>query len=879
MRKKATKKAATTGVPLGVFLEVAAQQKEGSAGPHGRSRRERARGNYESIYVQSGLQRRGRASRRACGTSDERETREAIPHTVRDGCDTRTEILTSAHHLHSRTTRVAVHAAVAEPHEATLKSDDHHTRASLSLGKATRGDQGLTSEHRMREEEKDRQDTVAAITGGSQRMNKSLYPPGTGQQRKSRVHQGRNCDAPSLRCIPTSDISSQFNTSSISQLPVLPRWRSGKTTTRGDYTSGDLTRADPEKSIRRELQQLKQQLAYPGKHRSGKRIFEGVERKEDGKTILLGDGAKDLQRPQPHTLKSSGEKSEQSLAFDPRRLRLRGHRLHAREKPSKLKAAIQLERKVRSELFAKQETFATLNSMDGPQLSSHEVAEEQACTEKKFHDSIGDKKTTSSGGHVILVGNEQVAVVESQHDEEGGSSLAGGPRSSQKQCESRLLCWDRGARPSGRGLAGVHGDGANEAVESLPGQISEGAGTAVVHSGPLRESPVAPVALPSSEKSGDQEIHGDRVSQVDRDSQADVPVHAEDDCEKQEESTREVPAEQGKSEDVREGGGVVESLTQEEASLRLEMLAREDVLRYELYKQLNRLKKKHHASVTSRWRGAAVGEDSANPAPCVPTIQDLSKKQQDHQCVLLDIAEEEQGRGTSVYRGTAGASQGEDHALQTEEHEETVESGNRRADAILGSSPKDEIGVFVGSYVDMVVGEDDWENALSDFLANVHRLQTRLLTKSPHKLATQRRYVLGFKAARQALIRPSYTRQQVEASEETILGREDSTDAGEENRRKPKLIVIAANCEPSVSKGGLSDVIADVLRKAREWNVPYVFSVSRNKLKRALGTSMRQSCVTLQNVEGVEAQLRSLLDLAGRKREAWLERGSSIRPL
>lgn len=48
---------------------------------------------------------------------------------------------------------------------------------------------------------------------------------------------------------------------------------------------------------------------------------------------------------------------------------------------------------------------------------------------------------------------------------------------------------------------------------------------------------------------------------------------------------------------------------------------------------------------------------------------------------------------------------------------------------------------------------------------------------------------------------PSYTRRQGEASEESIPGTEDSSDVSEENRRKPKLIVIAANCEPSVSEG------------------------------------------------------------------------------
>lgn len=70
-----------------------------------------------------------------------------------------------------------------------------------------------------------------------------------------------------------------------------------------------------------------------------------------------------------------------------------------------------------------------------------------------------------------------------------------------------------------------------------------------------------------------------------------------------------------------------------------------------------------------------------------------------------------------------------------------------------------------------------------------------------------------------------------------------------------------------------------VMRRTSRQLLCCVVRVVLSVCVRALGTSMRQSCVTLQNVEGVEAQLRSLLDLAGRKREAWLERGSSTRPL
>ncbi|KYF49649.1 hypothetical protein TGARI_248190B, partial [Toxoplasma gondii ARI] len=122
----------------------------------------------------------------------------------------------------------------------------------------------------------------------------------------------------------------------------------------------------------------------------------------------------------------------------------------------------------------------------------------------------------------------------------------------------------------------------------------------------------------------------------------------------------------------------------------------------------------------------------------------------------------------------------------------------------------------------------------------------RLLTKAPQKQATQRRFVLGLKAALVALSARKRVQREAAKSEkeETDVEkkerdsesreREEESEDEEENmekKRTPKLIVLAANCEPTVSEGGLSDLIQRVLAAARAKGVPVVFCASRNRMK------------------------------------------------
>ncbi|CBZ55992.1 conserved hypothetical protein [Neospora caninum Liverpool] len=189
--------------------------------------------------------------------------------------------------------------------------------------------------------------------------------------------------------------------------------------------------------------------------------------------------------------------------------------------------------------------------------------------------------------------------------------------------------------------------------------------------------------------------------------------------------------------------------------LREQLRLSEDVRRYELCKQLTSLKKRASARLLS----------SVSPA-CWPLPASSSPPSPDG------------------YHSPALGS-----AFGTRE-----ECDNRKAPAAAQgpetrSHPPAAGPRFVAHYVDMVTGEDDWESALSEFLVSLHRLQVRLLTKAPQKQATQRRFVLGLKAALVALRAKKGT------------ARDEDPDEDPAERKKPKLIILAANCEPTVSAG------------------------------------------------------------------------------
>eukprot|EP00920_Eleutheroschizon_duboscqi_P036442 GHVT01087822.1.p3 GENE.GHVT01087822.1~~GHVT01087822.1.p3 ORF type:complete len:128 (+),score=20.34 GHVT01087822.1:1990-2373(+) len=76
--------------------------------------------------------------------------------------------------------------------------------------------------------------------------------------------------------------------------------------------------------------------------------------------------------------------------------------------------------------------------------------------------------------------------------------------------------------------------------------------------------------------------------------------------------------------------------------------------------------------------------------------------------------------------------------------------------------------------------------------------------------------------------------------------------------RPVALVIIAPNIQPSVSEGGMGDVVKKTIQECQQREVPVVFALSKNKIGNALGT-IRQSVVAVVNQEGARELVGSIL--------------------
>lgn len=87
---------------------------------------------------------------------------------------------------------------------------------------------------------------------------------------------------------------------------------------------------------------------------------------------------------------------------------------------------------------------------------------------------------------------------------------------------------------------------------------------------------------------------------------------------------------------------------------------------------------------------------------------------------------------------------------------------------------------------------------------------------------------------------------------------------------KVKCVIVAPDIEEISTAGGLDDRIKDILKVAYEQDVPVIFSLSRVRIGRALGKSLRMSVLAVLDVKGCSDLYDSTIELAFQKRVAWL---------
>jgi ribosomal protein L7Ae-like RNA K-turn-binding protein len=74
------------------------------------------------------------------------------------------------------------------------------------------------------------------------------------------------------------------------------------------------------------------------------------------------------------------------------------------------------------------------------------------------------------------------------------------------------------------------------------------------------------------------------------------------------------------------------------------------------------------------------------------------------------------------------------------------------------------------------------------------------------------------------------------------------------------MLLLAPDTEES---DVLDSKIADMLAEAREKEIPVVYSLKRRPLGKAAGVTMKQSVVSVCNIDGAEKQFKALVELIG----------------
>eukprot|EP00746_Dinoflagellata_sp_MGD_P003285 gnl/MRDRNA2_/MRDRNA2_106384_c0_seq1.p1 gnl/MRDRNA2_/MRDRNA2_106384_c0~~gnl/MRDRNA2_/MRDRNA2_106384_c0_seq1.p1 ORF type:complete len:517 (+),score=135.97 gnl/MRDRNA2_/MRDRNA2_106384_c0_seq1:125-1675(+) len=93
-----------------------------------------------------------------------------------------------------------------------------------------------------------------------------------------------------------------------------------------------------------------------------------------------------------------------------------------------------------------------------------------------------------------------------------------------------------------------------------------------------------------------------------------------------------------------------------------------------------------------------------------------------------------------------------------------------------------------------------------------------------------------------------------------------------------KCIIVAPDIEEMTSAGGLDEKVKDILRVGYEQDVPVIFALSRVRIGRALGKSLRMSVLAVLDITGVQDLYESTIDLAFQKRVAWLKQQPELPP-
>ncbi|EKX51709.1 hypothetical protein GUITHDRAFT_102313 [Guillardia theta CCMP2712] len=182
--------------------------------------------------------------------------------------------------------------------------------------------------------------------------------------------------------------------------------------------------------------------------------------------------------------------------------------------------------------------------------------------------------------------------------------------------------------------------------------------------------------------------------------------------------------------------------------------------------------------------------------------------------------------------------------LSDEDAQQSVKTVNIGKGSVCeGEGRKNQ--TLIREYCDQKLSED-LNKTVFNFLSKLNAFQERMKERDPLKAKMKRRVSSG--------LREVYRSVRIQEA---------------------KLVVIAPNIESSPSEGGLDDRVEEIIKAAKSKGIPIVFALSRNRLGKALGKSMRMSAASVHNVDGVHEMYKEILSTTMELREEFRRQSES----
>lgn len=255
------------------------------------------------------------------------------------------------------------------------------------------------------------------------------------------------------------------------------------------------------------------------------------------------------------------------------------------------------------------------------------------------------------------------------------------------------------------------------------------------------------------------------------------------------------------------------------------------------------------------------GKERENPKPRKPTKlkriinkeleQNRKQRQENRQKTHSDAQDEQSKCSYSQTNTSASCSEEEEEEGEEESNDEDLEDDHQPASQsqtpfaqqLPASNLKQQIhdGTF-REYCTQLI-DRQLDEVCVQLLLTLKRFQDRKkqqFQSNPERARRKRRFVHGIREVTKHL-----------------------------RSQRLKCVLIAPDCQSIQSEGGLNDAIEHIIRLCREQDLPFVFTLSRQKLGRCLNKVSRVSAIGIFDYSGAEQVYKQMIELTFENQRAY----------